>query len=122
LARAPSKISCLCLSAFASPRRRPVTSTSGRRTALFNWLYAARHGGTFILRIEDTDVERSSTDMVTGILESLTWLGLDWDEGPGVGGPHAPYFQTERLASTTTPPSALSHADTPTSATASPRN
>ncbi len=69
----------------------------GARTALFNWLYARRHGGTFVLRIEDTDVERSSDDMVTGILSSLTWLGLSWDEGPGVGGPHAPYFQTERL-------------------------
>ena len=69
----------------------------GARTALFNWLYARRHGGTFILRIEDTDVERSSTDMVSGILSSMTWLGLTWDEGPGVGGPHAPYFQTERL-------------------------
>ena len=69
----------------------------GARTALFNWLYARRAGGVFILRIEDTDVERSSTDMVTGILDSLKWLGLDWDEGPGVGGPHAPYFQTERL-------------------------
>ena len=69
----------------------------GARTALFNWLYARRAGGTFILRIEDTDVERSSTDMVTGILDSLRWLGLDWDEGPGVGGPHGPYFQTERL-------------------------
>ncbi len=69
----------------------------GARTALFNWLYVRRHGGTFILRIEDTDTERSSADMVTGILDSLTWLGLDWDEGPGVGGPHAPYFQTQRL-------------------------
>ena len=69
----------------------------GARTALFNWLYARRHGGTFILRIEDTDVERSSTDMVSGILSSMTWLGLTWDEGPGVGGPHAPYFQTARL-------------------------
>ncbi len=69
----------------------------GARTALFNWLYARRHGGTFILRIEDTDVERSSTDMVTAIFDSMTWLGLDWDEGPGVGGPHAPYLQTERL-------------------------
>jgi glutamyl-tRNA synthetase len=69
----------------------------GARTALFNWLYCRRHGGTFVLRIEDTDVERSSTDMVTGILTSLRWLGLDWDEGPVVGGPHAPYFQTERL-------------------------
>ena len=70
----------------------------GARTALFNWLYARRHGGTFVLRIEDTDVERSSADMVTGILEGLRWLGLDWDEGPEVGGPHAPYFQSERLA------------------------
>ena len=69
----------------------------GARTALFNWLFARRHGGTFVLRIEDTDVERSSADMVTGILEGLRWLGLDWDEGPGVGGPHAPYFQSERL-------------------------
>jgi glutamyl-tRNA synthetase len=69
----------------------------GARTALFNWLYARHLGGTFILRIEDTDVERSSADMVTGILESMRWLGLDWDEGPDVGGPHAPYFQTGRL-------------------------
>ncbi len=69
----------------------------GARTALFNWLYVRRHGGTFILRIEDTDLERSSADMVTGILESLRWLGLDWDEGPDVGGPHAPYFQSERV-------------------------
>jgi glutamyl-tRNA synthetase len=69
----------------------------GARTALFNWLYARRHGGTFVLRIEDTDVERSSADMVTGILEGLRWLGLDWDEGPEVGGQHAPYFQSERL-------------------------
>jgi len=70
----------------------------GARTALFNWLYARRHGGAFVLRIEDTDVERSSADMVTGILEGLRWLGLDWDEGPEVGGPYGPYFQSERLA------------------------
>src|SRR5262245_30410354 len=69
----------------------------GARTALFNWLYARRHGGTFILRIEDTDVERSSTDMTTAILDGLRWLGLDWDEGPITGGPHAPYLQSERL-------------------------
>jgi glutamyl-tRNA synthetase len=69
----------------------------GARTALFNWLYARRHGGTFVLRIEDTDVERSSQDMVTGILDGLRWLGLTWDEGPDTGGPHAPYFQSERL-------------------------
>src|SRR5688572_3085806 len=69
----------------------------GARTALFNWLFARRHGGTFILRIEDTDAERSSDAMVAGILESLRWLGLTWDEGPGVGGPHAPYFQSQRF-------------------------
>jgi glutamyl-tRNA synthetase len=69
----------------------------GARTALFNWLYARRHGGTFILRIEDTDVGRSQAEMVTGILDGLRWLGIDWDEGPEIGGPHAPYFQSERL-------------------------
>ncbi len=69
----------------------------GARTALFNWLYARRNGGTFILRIEDTDVERSQPEMVTGILDGLRWLGIDWDEGPEAGGPHAPYFQSQRL-------------------------
>jgi glutamyl-tRNA synthetase len=69
----------------------------GARTALFNWLFARHHGGTFILRIEDTDVQRSSWEMVSGILDGLTWLGIDWDEGPEIGGPHAPYFQSERL-------------------------
>ncbi len=69
----------------------------GARTALFNWLYARRHGGVFILRIEDTDVERSQAEMVTGILDGLRWLGIDWDEGPEVGGPHAPYYQSQRL-------------------------
>ena len=69
----------------------------GARTALFNWLFARRQGGTFILRIEDTDAERSSDEMVAGILESMQWLGLAWDEGPGVGGPHEPYFQSQRF-------------------------
>ena len=68
----------------------------GARTALFNWLYTRRLGGTFVLRIEDTDAERSSGEMVTGILDGMRWLGLDWDEGPGVEGPHAPYFQSQR--------------------------
>jgi glutamyl-tRNA synthetase len=69
----------------------------GARTALFNWLYARRHGGAFILRIEDTDIERSQAELVTGILDGLRWLGIDWDEGPEIGGPHAPYFQSQRL-------------------------
>src|SRR6266542_1039805 len=69
----------------------------GARTALFNWLYARRHGGVFVLRIEDTDVERSSDEMVEGILDGLRWLGLDWDEGPKIGGAYGPYFQSDRL-------------------------
>jgi len=69
----------------------------GARTALFNWLLARRTGGTFVLRIEDTDMERSSEAMVQGILDGMRWLGLSWDEGPEVGGPHAPYFQSQRL-------------------------
>lgn len=66
------------------------------RTALFNWLYARHHGGKFIVRIEDTDEVRSSPAMVDGIIESLRWLGLDWDEGPNIGGPFGPYRQSER--------------------------
>jgi glutamyl-tRNA synthetase len=69
----------------------------GARTALFNWLWARNTGGTFVLRIEDTDRERSTQPAVDAILEGMTWLGLDWDEGPGKGGPHGPYFQTQRL-------------------------
>ncbi len=70
----------------------------GARTALFNWLWARHTGGAFVLRIEDTDRERSTQQAEEAILDGLRWLGLDWDEGPGVGGPHGPYFQTERLA------------------------
>jgi glutamyl-tRNA synthetase len=71
----------------------------GARTALFNWLEARRERGKFVLRIEDTDRERSTTESVQAITDGLRWLGLEWDEGPGVGGPYAPYFQTERLPS-----------------------
>jgi nondiscriminating glutamyl-tRNA synthetase len=67
------------------------------RTALFNWLLAHGKDGAFILRIEDTDAERSTRESEAGILEDLRWLGLDWDEGPDVGGPHGPYRQSERL-------------------------
>src|SRR3977135_412110 len=87
---------------MSAPRVRFAPSPTGylhvggARTALFNWLFARRHQGVFILRIEDTDVDRSSEKMVSGILESLGCLGLDWDEGPEVGGPHAPYFQSQR--------------------------
>ncbi len=68
----------------------------GARTALFNWLFARHHGGKFILRIEDTDRERSKPEYEEAILRDLLWLGLDWDEGPSLGGPFGPYRQTER--------------------------
>ncbi|MFM1851551.1 MAG: hypothetical protein RIS54_1235 [Verrucomicrobiota bacterium] len=68
------------------------------RTALFNWLYARHTGGKFILRIEDTDKERNSEEFVKVIYDSLHWLGLDWDEGPLVGGDCGPYRQSERSA------------------------
>jgi glutamyl-tRNA synthetase len=67
------------------------------RSALFNWAYARHTGGTFILRIEDTDRARSTEQSYRGLLDDLRWLGLTWDEGPEVGGPHAPYRQSERL-------------------------
>ena len=69
----------------------------GARTALYNWLWARQRGGQFVLRIEDTDRDRSTQQSVQAIFDSMRWLGLDWDEGPGVGGPDGPYFQTERV-------------------------
>ncbi|MGQ9667707.1 MAG: glutamate--tRNA ligase, partial [Anaerolineae bacterium] len=69
----------------------------GARTALFNWLFARRHHGVFILRIEDTDRTRYQEDALEDLMAMLRWLGLDWDEGPDVGGPYGPYFQSQRL-------------------------
>src|SRR5262245_12519541 len=74
----------------------------GVRTALFNWLYARRHGGQFVLRIDDTDAQRNRAEAVQPILDGFAWLGLNWDEGPtpdasgNSTGPHAPYFQSQR--------------------------
>jgi len=68
----------------------------GARTALFNWLFAKKHNGKLILRIEDTDTERLKEDSVSQILSSLKWLGIDWDEGPEKGGDFGPYFQSQR--------------------------
>jgi glutamyl-tRNA synthetase len=70
----------------------------GMRTALFAWLWARRNRGQFILRIDDTDQQRNREEAIGPILEAFRWLGLDWDEGPEVGGPHAPYFQSQRRA------------------------
>lgn len=73
----------------------------GARTALFNWLWARRHGGSFVLRIEDTDAERATMESAEGMMQALAWLGLEWDEGPAVGpfdarGDHGPYLQSLR--------------------------
>ncbi len=68
----------------------------GARTAIYNWAFARAHGGSFVLRIEDTDPERSTEENTQVILRALRWLGLDWDEGPGVEGSCGPYFQTQR--------------------------
>ncbi len=70
----------------------------GVRTALFNWLFARRHGGQFLLRIDDTDAERNVDAALAPILHGFRWLGIDWDEGPDKGGPYAPYYQSQRLA------------------------
>ena len=69
----------------------------GVRTILFNWLFARKYGGRFVLRFEDTDPERSRDELIEPMLESIRWLGLDWDEGPDVGGPYGPYRQSQRL-------------------------
>ena len=71
----------------------------GVRTALYAWAYARKHNGTFILRIEDTDKAREVDGSIDAIIETLKWLGINWDEGPDIGGPHAPYLQSERLES-----------------------
>ena len=89
---------------MSSPIRvRMAPSPTGRlhigtaRTTLYNWLFARHTGGTFILRIEDSDKQRSSDEFTRDILDSLRWLGVDWDEGPEVGGPCGPYFQSQKL-------------------------
>ena len=68
----------------------------GARTALFNWLFAQHHGGTFVLRIEDTDKARNTPEAMQAIYDGMRWLGLDWNEGPEVGGEYGPYFQSQR--------------------------
>src|SRR5687767_13022179 len=80
----------------------------GVRTALFNWLFARKHGGQFILRIDDTDTKRNVAEALQPILDGFKWLGLDWDEGPEAGenpkdaklpsrGPYGPYYQSQKL-------------------------
>ena len=94
----------------------PTISLLGNiRTALFNWAEARATGGTLIFRIEDTDAVRDSEESYNQILESLRWLGIDWDEGIDVGGPHGPYRQSERTAIYKDVAAKLLEAATPTS-------
>ena len=80
-----------------APSPTGMLHVGGVRTALFNWLFARKNDGVFVLRIEDTDLERSTEESVEQLKRSLRWIGLDWDEGPELGGPYSPYRQTERL-------------------------
>ena len=80
-----------------APSPTGMLHVGNARTALYNWLFARHTGGDFLLRIEDTDVERSEARYEAQLIEDLRWLGLDWTEGPQIGGPYAPYRQSERL-------------------------
>jgi glutamyl-tRNA synthetase len=80
-----------------APSPTGIPHVGNIRTALFNWLFATHHSGIFVVRIEDTDIARRVEGAVEAILDSLRWLGLDWDEGPEVGGDFSPYFQSQRL-------------------------
>src|SRR5262245_14980399 len=81
-----------------APSPTGLQHIGGFRTALFNWLLARRAGGQFLIRIEDTDTARSIPGAIEALLGGLQWLEMDWDEGPVVGGPYGPYFQTQRRA------------------------
>ena len=103
--RAQAEIPARTVRTVASPvRTRFAPSPTGLlhvggvRTALFSWLFARHNGGRFVLRIEDTDETREHPEAIEQIQRSLRWVGLDWDEGPGIGGPHGPYVQSERRA------------------------
>src|ERR1700733_13251675 len=97
----------------SKPRVRFAPSPTGMlhvgnaRTALYNWLFAKHNGGTAILRIEDTDVERSELRYENLLIADLHWLGLTWEEGPQMGGSHGPYRQSERLPIYAEPPERL---------------
>ena len=92
----------------------------GARTAIYNWAFARANGGTFILRIDDTDPTRSTDENTQIILRAMRWLGLDWDEGPEVGGDFGPTRRPSAWTSTSRPPSACSPRARPTPASARP--
>ncbi|MDH4105891.1 MAG: glutamate--tRNA ligase family protein, partial [Gammaproteobacteria bacterium] len=84
-----------CITRFA-PSPTGSLHLGNARTALFSWLAARASGGRFVLRVEDTDAGRSQDVLLERQLDELRWLGISWDEGPGIGGPHGPYRQSER--------------------------
>lgn len=92
----PVSMSDLPVRTRFAPSPTGLLHVGGARTALFNWIYAKKHGGTFVLRVEDTDHTRNTEEAKQVILDGLHWLGLDWDEGPQKGGSYGPYYQSER--------------------------
>lgn len=96
VARLATKDEVMTVRARFAPSPTGYLHIGGVRTALFNWLLARKHSGQFILRIDDTDAARHVEEAVSVILNGLRWAGLDWDEGPEIGGPHGPYFQSKR--------------------------
>ena len=92
------------------------------RSALFSWLWARHEGGAFVLRVEDTDASRVTEEAFRGVLEGLRWLGLDWDEGPEVGGPYEPYRQIAAGGDYREATQRCSPTGSPTAATARPRS
>lgn len=94
--RAPQRVSVQAVKVRFAPSPTGNLHVGGARTALFNWLYAKHCGGEMVLRVEDTDVARSTKESEQAVLEDLRWLGITYDEGPDVGGPNGPYRQSER--------------------------
>ncbi len=95
---AASRVSHMEARTRFAPSPTGIQHIGGFRTALFSWLLTRHYGGQFIIRIEDTDTARTVEGAVDAVLEGFRWLGLDWDEGPDVGGPYGPYYQTQRRA------------------------
>src|SRR5690606_34722801 len=105
-----------------APSPTGVLHVGTARAALFNWLYARHNDGVFVVRIDDTDLERSTKEYEEEILDAITWLGLDWDEGPRVGGPTAPTGSPTGSTATARSPTSSSSPATPTSTTVPPRS
>ena len=96
MAQRPAKIPRMTITTRFAPSPTGRIHLGNARTAYFNYLAARQAGGKFLLRVEDTDLERSRDDYITAVMDDLSWLGVTWDEGPDVGGPQSPYRQSQR--------------------------